>query len=112
MLQKYEDNPYLFILINYTFVCRHSLLVMRSKPFCRFLVLPSQLFGVAMRIITHGHFRFLPLFHLDFATERYWRDAFIQVRLAFSGYVGYLVVVEIGDAGMAFEVVDEILSCA
>ena len=112
MLQKYEDKPYLIILINDTFVRQHSLLVMRNEPICRFLVLPSQLFGVAMRIITHGHFRLLPLFHFDLATERHWGYAFIQVRLAFSGDVGYFVVVEIGDAGVAFEVVDEILSGA
>ena len=65
-----------------------------------------------MGIITDGYIRFFSLFRYYFANKRHLGSAFVQEGYAFYGHVSNFIVVDVGDAGAAFEVINEVLSGA
>ena len=81
-----------------------------KKPILWLFGFLFQLFSFAMCVIAYGHVRLFPFFHFDLAGERNRGDAFVQDRLALSDYIGHLIVVQIGDAGIALEIIDKVLS--
>ena len=66
----------------------------------------------AVGIITDGYIRLFSFFRFHFANKRHLGFAFVQDGYAFYGHVSNLIVVDVGDASAAFEIVNEVLSGA